>query len=561
MLQAAGARGGLVGVDRTGAGAGNGVVIVGDAGEQYRVIEHGGPFRAYLQGRAGVGHPVDRDHRPGLPQDVGLGVEVLPGGAAHHAIGCQARRPLEGAHRRLGGRPEIAVDVHRGQAGIVGVHQVEVILQLPHGPAGRAPPQYAGELTGAQALGQQVVGDVGVHLPELVPGGAAHHAVGRQPEVPLESLDGPFGGRAELAVHRGVVQGSVDGAGNLEPELDQTDVLSLVALAQRCAGVGVGGAVVRLDAEELGVNGVPGGFAHHAVHGEAVPALEGADRRRRPAAEAAVHRHRGDGGHILADGVEPELQLFHRAPAGAGAQDGAAPGAVRQDAGGGLALAGQLGQVLDRDVDIADLIPGLAADHAVGGQAELPLEPLDCFGHLLAENAVRRQGAEEGIVLGNAVELALEGKNAGPAVAPAHRAAGIALGDGGDVGGADDLDVIAVVVAQDGQGAAALLGQSDGPPLFEARAGHRFAIAVLGKVGVDGAGLADEGAENVVGEPDHHVKDGAPVDVSLVVPGRTGDVEIVPAGRIPLGIDAVERQRDLTVDVGPQGLLGPGNTE
>ena len=51
------------------------------------------------------------------------------------------------------------------------------------------------------------------------------------------------------------------------------------------------------------------------------------------------------------------------------------------------------------------------------------------------------------------------------------------------------------------------------------------------------------------------------MDVSLVVPGRTGDVEIVPAGRIPLGIDAVERQRDLAVDVGPQGLLGPGNTQ
>jgi len=114
---------------------------------------------------------------------------------------------------------------------------------------------------------------------------------------------------------------------------------------------------------------------------------------------------------------------------------------------------------------------------------------------------------------------------------------------------------------EDGQGAAALLGQGDGAPLLEAGAGDRLAVAVLGKIGVDGAGLADIGVEDVVGEADHHVKDGAPVDVGLVVAGGAADVEGIPPGGIPLGVDAVEDQGDLTVDVGPQRRLRPGNTE
>ena len=79
--------------------------------------------------------------------------------------------------------------------------------------------------------------------------------------------------------------------------------------------------------------------------------------------------------------------------------------------------------------------------------------------------------------------------------------------------------------------------------------------------GFDGAGLADIGVEDVVCEADHHIKDGAPVDVGLVVAGGAADVEGIPPGGIPLGVDAVEDQGDLTVDVGPQRRLRPGNTE
>ena len=47
------------------------------------------------------------------------------------------------------------------------------------------------------------------------------------------------------------------------------------------------------------------------------------------------------------------------------------------------------------------------------------------------------------------------------------------------------------------------------------------------------------------------------VDNTCLLYTSVGDVEGVALAGIPLGVDAVERQRDLTVDVGPQGLLRP----
>ena len=138
-----------------------------------------------------------------------------------------------------------------------------------------------------------------------------------------------------------------------------------------------------------------------------------------------------------------------------------------------------------------------------------------------------------------------------------QRAPGVALGDGLDVVGADDLDVAAVVVFEDAQCAAALIGQRDRPPLLEAGAGDGFSVAIFSVVGVHGAGLADIGVEDVVRQPHHDVEHRPAMDVVLVVAGGVGDVETVALAGVPLGVDAVESQRDLAVDVGPQGLLGP----
>ena len=251
------------------------------------------------------------------------------------------------------------------------------------------------------------------------------------------------------------------------------------------------------------------------------------------------------------------MQLLHGAAGGAGAQDRAAPGAVREGAVGSLALAGQLGQILDRHIDIADLIPGLAAHHAVGGQIELLLERPYRGGHPAAEYPVHSQFAKEGVVLGDAVQLPLQGEHRRAAVSLPEGRTRVALGDGLDVAGTHDLDIAAVVVAQDLQSAAPVVGQRDGAPLLEPRAGDRLAVAVFGVIGVHGAGLPQVGVENVIGDAHHHIEHGAAVDVILVVAGGVGDVEGVALAGVPLGIDTVQCQRDLAVDVGPQGLLRP----
>ena len=93
--------------------------------------------------------------------------------------------------------------------------------------------------------------------------------------------------------------------------------------------------------------------------------------------------------------------------------------------------------------------------------------------------------------------------------------------------------------------------------MLEPRAGDRFAVAVLGIIGVHCAALAQIGVEDIVRDAHHHFKYRAPVDVVLVVAGGVGDVEGVALAGVPLGIDAVQRQRDLAVDVGPQCLLRP----
>ena len=175
-----------------------------------------------------------------------------------------------------------------------------------------------------------------------------------------------------------------------------------------------------------------------------------------------------------------------------------------------------------------------------------------------AEHAVGAGLAEGGVVLGDAGELALDDAHVLAGIAPAQGGTGVTLGDALDVVGAHDLDVVAVVVAQDLQGVLALVGPVHGAPLLHARAADGLAVAVLGVVGLDGAFAAHIGVEDVVGDALHGLKDLPPVDVVLVVTGGVGDVEVVALAGVPLGEDAVQGQADLGVDVGPQRLLRPG---
>ena len=93
-----------------------------------------------------------------------LVVQAVPCGTSHDAIYSQPRKALVGPHGSFGGSTELSVDANGRDAALVGAHEVEVELQLPHRCAGRAFAQHARVLAGAQAGRQQLVGDVVVHL-------------------------------------------------------------------------------------------------------------------------------------------------------------------------------------------------------------------------------------------------------------------------------------------------------------------------------------------------------------------------------------------------------------
>ena len=365
----------------------------------------------------------------------------------------------------------------------------------------------------------------------------------------------------EFPIYGQGVQAGIHRAGDLEPELHQPDVLPAAALPQGCARVGVGPAVVGLDAAELIVEFCPGGAAHHTVHRQAVSSLEGPDRTGGAAAIHAIHCHGGDAALVLGQSVQPELQLLHSAAGRADAQDGAAPGAVREGAGGCFSLAGQLCKVFHRDIDIADLIPGLPPHHAVSGQVELLLESLHGLGHPAAKDPVHGQQAEKGVILGDAVQLPLQGEHRRAPVSLPEGGTRIASGDGLDVAGADDLDIAAVIVLEDAQGIAALICQRDRAPLLEPRAGNGLSVTVFGVVGIHGAGLADVGVEDIIRQLYHHIEHSAAMDVILIVAGGIGDIEGVALTGIPLGVNTVERQRDLAVDVRFQRFNGPSGVD
>ena len=432
-------------------------------------------------------------------------------------------------------------------------------MQFPHRCAGGAGAQHARVFAGAQGGGKQPVGNIVVHLVQLLPCGAPHHPVCRQPEVALEPPHRRCRARAEFSVHGHAFKACVYRAGDLQPELHQPHILPGRPLPQRRAGVGVGGAVVGLDAQKLVVQLLPSGLPHYAVYGKAVFALESTHRIGGGSAVYAVYLYGGDGAVVLRQRVQPELYLLHRAAGSTGAQHRAVPCAVGQGAGGSLALAGQLGEVLYRYIDVADLVPCLPPHHAVGGQVELLLERPHRGGHPTAEYAVHRQLAKERIVLGNAVQLPLQGENRRAAAALPQRRAGVALRDRADIFGAHDLDA-AVVVAQDLQGAASVVGQCHRAPLLEPQAGDRLTVAVLGIIGVHRTAFAQVGVEDIVRDAHHHLEHSAPMDVVLVVAGGVGDVEGIALAGVPLGVDTVQRQRDLAVDVCPQCLLRPRGT-
>ena len=178
-----------------------------------------------------------------------------------------------------------------------------------------------------------------------------------------------------------------------------------------------------------------------------------------------------------------------------------------------------------------------------------------------AEISVHRQGAEKRVILRDAVQLALNNAHIFSAGTHAQRRAGVAVADVLDVLRAHNFNVIAVIIAQDRKRVAPLFGQRHGAPLLHALAAHLLAIAVFGVIGVDGARFADVGVEDVIGDANHHIEHRAAVHIILVVTGGVGDIERIALAFVPLGINAVQRNADLRMDIGAQRLLRPGGVD
>ena len=251
------------------------------------------------------------------------------------------------------------------------------------------------------------------------------------------------------------------------------------------------------------------------------------------------------------------MHLLHRHTGASLTQHGPAPGAAAHAAVARLALAGQFGQLFHAGVDQADLIPGGAAHHAVHRQAKLPLKTLYGLLHGCTEHTIHRQCAKAGVILGNAIQLPLQNGHIGAAVPHPQAAAGIALLHGGNILRAADSNIRAVVMAQDLQRVVSAVGQLHRAPLLHAGAAHAFSVAIFGVIGLGVAALLHIGVENFACQALHHLEYRAFVYKILVIACGIGDVKIIAAAAVPLGVNAVQRQTDLCVYVGPQRIFGP----
>ena len=463
---------------------------------------------------------------------------------------------LPGNDRPAGGCAERSVHRHCGHIPIIGGQQAQVILQRPHRGAGAALPQGCHKLAGLNVLPHQVVGHGKADLVQFGPGSGPHHAVCRQAEQPLERPHCTGGATAKAAVHRHVGKAGIIFCSQSKPELHQPHRVSAAAGAQSGARVS-GAAGIALGVHPLGVQFLPGRLAHHAVLCQTLRFLECLDRAFRGRAKAAIHTDGRQIGIKLRQAGQPELHLLHASPGTAAAQHGSRPRPGALGTGKGFTLAGQLGKVLDADIDIADLIPGRLAHHAVHSQGKLLLELF----HAVLGGFIKRSGngrfAEGRVVLGNAGELFLQHVDRGAGAAAAQGAAGVALRNGRNVVGGDQLHPAAIVIPQNFQGAFALLGAVHSAPLLHAGAGHAFAIAILGIIGFGVPRAAHIGVEQLGSQALHHGKHRAPPHIRLVHPRRVGNVKAVAPAGVPFGPDAVQRQADLRQNVGPQRLLRP----
>ena len=273
--------------------------------------------------------------------------------------------------------------------------------------------------------------------------------------------------------------------------------------------------------------------------------------------EDAVNGQHGYGGGELADDGDEILQSGY-GHAGAPLLKGDAWGGAL-DLGKGLALTDQLRQLPYCPVKGHQLIPGALAHDAVGSKVEDALECLDRLLGPAAEDTVRRvDPGDGGVVAGDAVQHCLEYGDiaAGGALLKGVTGVGVLNISDGSVG--HQLNVIAVVMAQDVHSPHALPGQRLAAPLGKAVAGDGGSIAELSGQRLHKALPANVGGEQFIHQIVYIFKGAAALDKLLVVHGGAGNIEVIAPAGVVFRVYPVKSKGNLGQDVGAEGGLRPG---
>lgn len=161
------------------------------------------------------------------------------------------------------------------------------------------------------------------------------------------------------------------------------------------------------------------------------------------------------------------------------------------------------------------------------------------------------------VVAADTLQLLLDGAHVLPHGAAGQRAARVRRGAVPYRRVEHDVDIVAEVALQDLIGRQALLRQVHAAPLGQTRALSADTITELGVQRLHVTLPHNVVVEAVVHQPVDVLKGAAPRDVGLIVAGGAGDVEIVAAAAVILGVDAVQRHGDLGQNIGPQSVLRP----
>ena len=107
------------------------------------------------------------------------------------------------------------------------------------------------------------------------------------------------------------------------------------------------------------------------------------------------------------------------------------------------------------------------------------------------------------------------------------------------------------------KGGKSSVGKLDRAPLRKSLTGYLNAVAICGEQRLDGAVAHDVVCEYLVYYAADVFKIISARNEGLVVGGGVGDIEIVAAVAVKFRINSVERERDLSVNVGANGVFWP----